>query len=43
VATTTPVVIAYPKRSRRRLYADPSPGDEMQNKENDADNQNDVE
>jgi hypothetical protein len=39
----TPVPNEDPERRKRRLYADPSPGDEMQNKENDADDQDDVE
>jgi hypothetical protein len=43
MATNTPVLIAHPENRIRRLYADPSPGYEMQNKENDADDQKDVE
>jgi hypothetical protein len=43
MATNKPVLIAYPESSSRRLYADPSPRDEMQNKENDADNEQNVE
>jgi len=39
----TPVLNEDPERSSRCLYAYPSPGDEMQNKENDADNQKDME
>jgi hypothetical protein len=43
MATNPPVLIADPERNKWRLNADPSPGHEMQNKEDDADDQNDME
>jgi hypothetical protein len=43
MATNTPFLITNTECDSRLLYADPSPGNEMQNKENDADDQKKVE
>jgi hypothetical protein len=43
MATDTPLLVTDPECGSRRLYADPSPRNEMQDKENDANDQKDVE
>jgi hypothetical protein len=42
MATNTPFLITDPECGSRRLYADPSPRNEMQNQKNDADDKQKV-